>query len=129
MEQMEVNFENLLDEVSDEDSVLSDESAYCSDKSEDYEEITERPVPNAQLMAITGRTKMCAVYFYYSTGCSLAVCASCIIRLRGVELGTMYVVRKHEIDTHDGITGRWCSNCHDSLYTIFPCNMCPICTQ
>jgi len=79
--------------------------------------------------ALNGGTKQCAIYFYYSTGGALVVCASCMINLVDVQLGQMYATRKHVIDSHDAIDGRYCSECRSPLFLIFPCNMCPICTQ
>jgi len=32
-----------------------------------------------QINALNGRIKQCAIYFYYSTGGALAMCASCMI--------------------------------------------------
>ena len=121
------NFEAILDESSDEDRALSDDSDYNSDQSEDNTEIVEKIVPNSQIIALNGRTKCCAIYFYYTTGGALAVCASCMIALSDADVGHMYAFRKHVIELHDAIEGRSCSNCRLPMYQIFPCNMCPIC--
>jgi len=136
-EEMEVD--DLIEEIdetddesdkSDEDHVLSADSDYISDCSDDLTEISRKVVTNSQLNALNGGTKHCAIYFYYSTGGALAVCASCMIDLIGVELGEMYPnLRRHVIDTHDAIDGRYCSNWRNPLFFIFPCNMCPMCTQ
>jgi len=114
---------------SDEDHVLSADSDYISDCSDDLTEISRKVVRNSQLNALNEGTKHCAIYFYYSTGSALAVCASCMIELVGVDLGEMYPTRRHVIDTHEAIDGRYCSNCRNPLFLIFPCNMCPMCTQ
>jgi len=135
LEEMEVD--NIIEKIeeiggesdeSDEDHVLSD-SDRISDYSDDLTEISRKVVTNSQLNALNRGTKHCAIYLYYSTGGVLAMCASCIIDLVGVELGEMYPTRRHVIDTHDAIDGRYCSNCKNPLFFIFPCNMCPMCTQ
>ncbi|KYQ58967.1 hypothetical protein ALC60_02024 [Trachymyrmex zeteki] len=38
----------------------------------------------------------------------------------------MYLVRKHDTGSFDALVGRSCSNCIQPMYTIFPCNVCPI---
>jgi len=110
-EEMEVD--DLIEEIeeigdesdeSDEDHVLSADSDCISDCSDDLTEISRKVVTNSQLNALNGGTKHCAIYFYYSTGgagTGLAVCASYMIDLVGVELGEMYPTRRHVIDTHD----------------------------
>jgi len=134
----EMDVDDIIEEIeeigdesdeSDEDHVLSADSDYISDCSDDLTEISRKVVRNSQLNALNGGTKHCAIYFYYSTGGALAVCASCMIDLVGVELGEMYPTRRHVIDTHEAIDGRYCSNCRNPLFFIFPCNMCPMCTQ
>ena len=125
---MEINnFEAISDESSDEDHALSDDSDYISDRSEDLTDYDDKIVPNSQILALNGRTKVCAIYFYYSTGGALALCASCMISIQDFE--HMYAVRKHVIKLYDAVDGRYCANCRDSLYIIFPCNMCPTCTH
>jgi len=130
-EEMEVNdFIEEIEEIGDEsdesdkDHVLSADSDYISNCSDDLTEISRKVVTNSQLNALNG-TKHCAIYYSMDS----AVCASCMIDLVGVELGEMYPTRRHVIDTHDAIDGRYCSNCRNRLFFIFPCNMCPMCTQ
>jgi len=128
----EMQVDDIIEEIgdeSDEEHVLSADSDCISDCSDDLTEINRKIITNAQLNALNGGTKHCAIYFYYSTGGALAVCASCMINLVGVELGEMYPTRKHVIDSYDAIDGRYCSDCRNPLFLIFPCNMCPICTQ
>jgi len=115
-------------ESSDEDQALSDDSDCISDCS-DLMEISEKIVANSQINALNGRTKQCAIYFYYSTGDALTVCASCIISLADVYIGQMYAIQKHVIEYHDAIDGSFCSNCRNPLFFILLCNMCPICIQ
>ena len=127
---MEINnFEAISDESSDEDHALSDDSDYISDHSEDLTESVDKIVSNSQIITLNGRTKFCTTYFYYSTSGALALCASCMIVLQDANVGHMYAVRKHVIELHDAVDGRFCSNCRNPLYLIFPCNMCPICTR
>jgi len=130
-DEMEVEIDNIIEEngdEADEDHVLSADSDYVSDGSEDFTEIRRKVVTNPQLNALNRRTKHCAIYFYYSTGGVLAVCASCMIELVGVQLKEMYPTLRHVSDTHDAIDGRYCSMCRILLFLIFPCNMCPMCT-
>jgi len=84
-------------ESSDEDQTLSDDSDCISDCSENLTEISEKIVANSQINALNGHTKQCAIYFYYSTGGTLAVCASYMISLADVRIGQMYATRKHVI--------------------------------
>ena len=123
---MENNFEALLDESSDEDHALSDDSNYISDRSE-ITDVDDKIVDNLQILALNGHTKVCTIYFYYSTGGALALCTSCMISIQDV--GLMYAVRKHVIELHDVVDSRFCANCRNPVYIIFPCNMCPICTH
>jgi len=95
--------------------LLSDRISDCSD---DLTEITEKIVTNSQINGLNGGTKQCAIYFYYSTGGALAVCASCMINLVDIQLGQMYATRKHVIDSH-AIDGRYCSEMQNPLFLIF----------
>ncbi|XP_050447449.1 uncharacterized protein LOC126849549 [Cataglyphis hispanica] len=121
------NFEAILDE-SDEDHALSDDSDYISNQSEDLTEIVDRVVSHSEIIALNGRTKCCTIYFCYSTGGALALCTSCMISVSDTDFGYMYTIRRHVTELHDAVDGRFCSNCRNPLYQIFPCNMCPICT-
>jgi len=133
LDEVEMEVDNIIEEVgedlSDEEHVLSADSDCVSDCSDNLTEVSRKIVTNAELNALNGGTKHCAIYFYYSTGGALAVCASCMINLVGVELGEMYPTRRHVIDSHDEIDGRYCSECRNPLFLIFPCNMCPMCTH
>jgi len=120
--------EQMDGESSDEDQSLSDDSGCISDYSEDFTEINEKIVDNSQINALSGRTKQCAIYFYYSTDDTYVACALCMIDLRYVRLEPISAIRKRITDYHDGIDGKYCSNCRKTLFTIFPRNMCSICT-
>jgi len=130
-EEMEVDdiIEEMNGESSDEDQPLSDDSGYISDCSEDFTKISEKIVDNSQINVLSGRTKHSAIYFYYSTDGTYAACTSYMIDLRYVRLELISAIQKHITDYHDAIDGKYCSNCRNSLFTIFPCTMCPICTQ
>jgi len=116
--------------MEDEDHTLSADSDCISDCSENSTEYVEKIVSISQINALNGRnTKFCIIYCYNTTGGALTVCSSYMIALQGVDSQHMYALRKHKIEILDEMDGRFCSNCRDSLYLIFPCNMCPICTQ
>lgn len=127
------DFEALMDEDSSDEELhpLSDDSDYASDCSDDSDdaEIINKVVSASELRALNANTKHCAIYFYYSTGGALAVCATCMIQLTDVNLGSMHAVVKHEIKAHDALGGRWCSNCRDPLHQIYPSNVCPMCVS
>ena len=128
-ENAEVNFEELMDEESEEESVLSDDSACISDQSEDLEEHVEKVVSSAELHALNSRTKHCMILFGYSTGGALSVCATCIIELSDVELGGLNAVRIHETGPIGALNGRYCSNCRQPMCIYIPTNMCPLCVH
>jgi len=73
--------------------------------------ISEKIVDNSQISALNGRTKQCAIYFYYFTSDTYAACASCMIGLRNVHIGLMSAIRKHVIDYHDAIDSDWFERC------------------
>jgi len=75
---------------------------------------------NSQINALSGRTKHCAIYFYYSTDGTYVACASCMIDLRYVRLELISAIPNHVTDYHDAIDGKYCSNCRNPLFTIFP---------
>jgi len=130
-EEMEVDdiIEEMDGESSDENQPSSDDSGCISDCSEDFTKISEKIVDNSQINALSGPTKHYAIYFYYSTYGTYVACASCVINLRYVCLELISAMQNHVTDYHDAIDSKYCSNCRNPLFTIFPCNMCPICTQ
>jgi len=73
-EELEVHdiIEKIGGESSDKDQALSDDSDCISNCYEDLTENSEKIVANSQLM-LNKCTKLCAIYFYYSTGGALAV--------------------------------------------------------
>jgi len=95
-EEMEVD--DIIEEMggeSDEDHPLSDDSDCISDCSDNLTKINKKIIDNSQINALNGHTKQCAIYFYYSTGGALAVCASCMVSLADLHIGQMYAIRKH----------------------------------
>ena len=90
------NVDNVMSDEDDE-SVMSDDFGCISDDSEDLTDRVERTVPRSELHALNRRTRHCAIYFYYSTGSAIDVCASCMVRLSDMYLSSMIVVREHLI--------------------------------
>jgi len=129
IEEMDDIIKEMDGELSDEDHPLFGDSGCINDCSEDFIKFSEKIVDNSQINALSGRTKHCAIYFYYPTGGTYAACTSCMIELRYVRIELISAIQKHVTNYHDAIDGKYCSNCRNPLFTIFPCNMCPICTQ
>jgi hypothetical protein len=121
---VQVNFEDLLDEDSDEEVVLPDDSG-CN--SENLENRVEKVLTNAEIHALNFHTKHCMIQFCYSTGGALAVCATCMIELSDMELGSMDAVQTHITDSHGRLRGDYCSKCQEPMYVYIPTNMCPVC--
>ncbi|EZA56057.1 hypothetical protein DMN91_005600 [Ooceraea biroi] len=123
----DIEVDNNEDEDSDEESVLSNDNAYFSNEDK-VEEETDRIIPDSHRRALSASTIMCAIYCYYTTGSPTDLCVSCMIDMTNVDLGpVVYIMRRHEVDTWDGIRGCWCTNCRAALYVIFPRNMCSVC--
>jgi len=91
--------------------------------------ISEKIVDNSQISALNRRTKQRAIYFYYFTGGSYAVCASCMTGLRDVRIELMSAIRKHVIDYHDAIDGKYCSNCKNPQIKLRKLFFHAICTR
>ncbi|KYN22128.1 hypothetical protein ALC57_05480 [Trachymyrmex cornetzi] len=127
---MDVDFENILDQdSSDEESILSDDVGFTSDASEYETDIEEKFIPAAEIRALNDRTKYCMIQSYYTTGGPLTVCAACMVLLANIDTVGMHYIKKHSINYIDALNGRSCTNCRVALYTIFPCNKCPQCTN
>jgi len=125
----EIEIDDIIEEMnneSDEDHPLSDDSDCISDCSDKFTKINKKIIEDSQINALNGHTKHCAIYFYYSTGGALA---SCMVSLADSHIGQMYAIQKHITEYHDAIDGSFCSSCRNPLFLILPCNMCPICTQ
>jgi len=126
----EINMDDIIEEMGgelDEEGPLSEDSDCISDCSEDFTEYNEKIIDSSQINALNG--KQCAIYFYYSTGDNYDVCTTCMMNLRGVHIDVLSAVRKHVINYHNEIEGKYCSNCKKPVFLILPCNMCPTCTQ
>lgn len=119
-----INFEAIIDESSDEEHALSDDSNYISDCSNT--DFDDNVVENEQLRAQNQR-KICAIHFYYSTGGALALCASCMDTFRD-DIGLIYEIRRHKVTSPDEVDMRWCSSCQILLHIIMSRNMCYVCT-
>ena len=127
-----INIENDVQvnvEDSDEESVLPDDSGCDSVISEDLENRMKKVVTSAELHALNYRTKHCMIQFYYSTGGALAVCATCMIDLSDIELGSMDAIQTRETDSVGRLRGDYCSSCRQPMYIYIPTNMCPRCLQ
>jgi hypothetical protein len=121
---------NIVDgESDDEEAVLPDDSGCDSVISEDPGNRLQKVVPIAELRALNFRTKHCMIQFYYWTGGALSVCASCMIELSDIDLGSMVAVQTHETDSLGRLRGDYCSNCRLPMYVYIPTNMCPRCMQ
>ena len=127
LEKMDVDFEEIMDQDSDEE-VLSDDTGCVSDLNELDTDHAEKFVSSPEIRALKGLIKHCMIQCYYTTGGALNVCAACMIRLADTDAVGMYLVRKHDIDI-DALGSRSCTNCGMQMYTIFPCSICPLCTH
>lgn len=127
VQEVEANVEDNVED--DSEGTLSSDTGVVSDLSENLTLHRERYVSQAELRALTQRTKHCMIQCYYSTGGALALCASCMIELRDTELYGMNLVLKHKIDYEQVLSGRYCSNCRVRMYVIIPCSVCPMCTN
>ena len=79
-EEMDVDFEEIMDQNSDEE-VLFDDTGYATDSSEHDTNHAEKFVLSPEIRALNGRTKHCIIQCYYTTSDALTVCAACMIRL------------------------------------------------
>ena len=71
-EEMEVDFEEIMNQDSDEE-MLSDDTDYASDLSEHDTNHAEKFVPFSEIRALNGRTKHCMIQCYYTTRGALTV--------------------------------------------------------
>ena len=124
------DFENIMDqESSDEEEMLSDDSGCASDMSEYEIDRVEKFVQLSEIRMLNARTKHCVIYNYYTTGGALTVCTACMIRIGDINDVGMYHIREREIGSFGRLDGKSCTNCRESLNSIFSCNMCPLCTH
>jgi len=132
-ENAEINFEDIIDEESDEESVMPDDSGCDSDISENDEDMALRVVPHAELNALNFRTKHCRIEFYYwSIEIELpGICATCMITMNipNDGWGILRAYWHHETDSLGRLRGHNCSNCRNPLFMYIPANMCRVCVQ
>jgi len=88
-EEMEVDFEEIMDQDSDEE-VLSDDTDYTSDLSKNNTNCQEKFVLFPEICALNDRIKHCAIHCYYTMSGALTVCALCMTRLVDTNVGGMY---------------------------------------
>lgn len=115
-------------EEEDIDAVLSDDSCYDSDMTEDVVVEKRKVLNQAEINTLNNTRKMCCIQFYYM-GESMKFCTPCIIRI-GDLFSRLRAVREHDTDKYIILDtyGLSCSSCKNPLYQIMPCNLCPICT-
>lgn len=120
-----MEIDNFSNDSSDEDRILSEDSDYDSDYS-DFTDINQQMLNRVQINSL-GATKMCCIYFYYTTEGRMKFCTSCFLRISNL-FSNIRVVREHESAIYELILGSFCRECGKPLHQIMPCNMCPICT-
>jgi len=122
------DFIDIANEESDEESVLSDDSACISDCSENLEDFVERVIPFSEFHALNLNTRHCMIqFYYYYSNQEPCICASCMIRMLDNEMGVLHAVRHHETGSLGALNGLYCSHCAMPMFTYIPCNMCSIC--
>ncbi|KYN17047.1 hypothetical protein ALC57_10683 [Trachymyrmex cornetzi] len=84
-ENLEVDFEEIMDQDSDEESVLSNDTGFASDASEYEIDLEEKCIPAAEIRTLNDRTRYCMIQSYYTTGGPLTVCAACIVLLANID--------------------------------------------
>ena len=128
-EEMEVDFENIMDQESSDEEMLST-SGCVSDMNEYEIDRVEKFVQPSEIRTLNARTKHCVIHNYYTTDGALTVCTACMIRIADINDVGMYHVREHETDSfgRQMLDGKLCTNCRGPC-TIFSCSMCPLCTH
>ena len=129
LDEVEIDFENIMNQESSDEEILSDDSGCTSDMSEYEMDRVEKFVSSPEIRTLNARTKHCVIHNYYTTDGSLTVCTSCMIRIADINDGGMYHVKVHETGSFGRLDGRSCTNCRLPLYIIFSCSMCPLCTH
>jgi len=120
-EEMEVDFEKIMDQD-------SNDIGYASAMSENEIDRVEKFVLAPEIRMLNARTKHCMIHNYYTTGDALTVCTACMIRIADINDVRIYHVREHKTGSFNRLDGRSCTNCREPLYSIFSC-MCPLCTH
>ena len=78
---MEVDFENIMDQESCDEEMLSNDSGCASDMSEYEIDRVEKFVSTPEICTLNARTKLCVTHNYYTTDDALIICTACIIRI------------------------------------------------
>jgi len=91
---MEVDFENIMDQESSDEEMLSDDSECANDMSEYEIDRVEKFVQPSEIRMLNARTKHCVVHNYYTTGGALTVYTACMIRIADINDVRMYHVKK-----------------------------------
>ncbi|KMQ87938.1 zinc finger zz-type and ef-hand domain-containing protein [Lasius niger] len=129
----DIEKDNMVVEDSDEEDHIieypenSDYDSSCSELSieQRYREISEE-----ELMSLHELRKMCVIYIFYLSEDDGKFRTSCFFRWADLfsDMRTR-AVRRHQISIFGLILGEVCDRCGNPLHQIFPCNLCPICTQ
>ena len=77
-DEMEVDFENIMDQESSDEEMLSNDSGCASDMSEYEMDHIEKFVSSPEIHTLNARTKHCVIHNYFTMGGSLTICTSCI---------------------------------------------------
>ncbi|KYN19737.1 hypothetical protein ALC57_07964 [Trachymyrmex cornetzi] len=122
--EMDVDFENILDQESSDEELLSDDTGCDSDLSECEMDVVEKFISVAKIRTLNPRTKVCISYDYFTTGGALALCTECMFNIADIiDAGMLYIYRKHEIGSFGRLSSRSCTNCRSPLYKIVLCCM------
>jgi len=70
---MEVDFENIMDQESCDEEMLSNDSGCASDMSEYEIDRVEKFVSAPEICTLNARTKLCVIHNYYTTGDALII--------------------------------------------------------
>ena len=128
-DKMEIDFKEIMDQESSDEEVLSDDIGCASDMSEYEIDRVEKFVLSPEIRTLNAHTKPYVIHSYYTMGSALTVCTSCMIHMIDID-GGMYFVRKYKTGlSFCRLDGRSCTNCRESLYIIFSCSTCSLCTH
>ncbi|KYQ48484.1 hypothetical protein ALC60_12471 [Trachymyrmex zeteki] len=87
-----INFEEILDEESSDEEVLSDDIGCASDQSKHDTDRVDKIVTSPEIRALNVHVKRCMIQCYYTTGDAYAVCVSCMINISDTDIDLMYLV-------------------------------------
>ncbi|KYN19998.1 hypothetical protein ALC57_07657 [Trachymyrmex cornetzi] len=116
--EMDVDFENILDQESSDEELLSDDTECDSDLSECEMDVVEKFISVAEIGTLNPRTKVCISHDYFTTGGALALCTKCMFNIADIVDAGMYIYRKHETGSFGKLSGRSCTNCRSPLCKI-----------